>query len=529
MKINRLLMAVLLASAGAASVSSASAAATTIYISGATTYRAPVTQAILDTASTGILVSGSTTIAYNGSSVYGAGAAIFHGYLKNGGQEVYIKTYWTGAAAGVYDVALPNAFTGWIDSPATITGTIPGTSSSGTLAPAPGTSIPGTYSKTDSHAPDAILSDALATTVANEYGTFDSSVSSAITAAGLLPCGNSTRNPSSTAASKNTVGIAPMVWVVGNSAIAPTFNNISQQAANSLINGPTSAALLSGSSADKNNWVVCIGRNEDSGTRVNTLAESKAGVTTPAGIQQFLPTFTNNQKTQAAAPSGSNPSVPEGGGGSTVNGLGLWPADWTLNTEANIDWFTPGHSGFNGGGDVAACLSGTNPVTGLTFTASSIAGDTGNGGTSADNVSGQPTGYVSSGTGAQKVWFIGYLGVADAIGSGTLTGHTLSSGASVSNGTVLSYNGVTYTGASDIQNGWYTFWCLEHMYYNPAHMTIGSVTKNTVDDIADALFVTYACTNSSGVYAGPPVNAAGVLYNSMNFTKSVEGGVPSTK
>ena len=550
MKMKKLLLATLLATAGAAFVNSASATAVDVYISGATTYRACVTAAICDSTN-GILGGDAVTYpitgAYTGSSLYKAQAAIFHGYLKGSGegrQEVYIHTYWTGAAAGVYDIGVSNPVPGYMEDPASLGGTIPGTASL-TLLPITGSNpsiggqgsvpSPGSangYTPT-SVVPDASLSDSLPSTVANEFTTYDPSISATINGAGLTSCGNSTRNPSSQAAGVGTVGIAPILWVLGNSNIAANFTNISTQAIRSLMGaGVTRAELLSGNSADNTNWVCLIGRNEDSGTRIAAMSDSLYLVTNPP--TQFLPTFGGtvvNQSPSPTYPDSGNPGVAEGGPLATVTSLGEWPTDWCLNTEVNIDWFTPGHSGFNGGGDVANCLAALNPVTGLNFVASSVQGDVLNNGD--DNSTGKPVGYVNT----ESVWLVGYLGVADAIGGGSLggpNGQTLSAGASVSNGVVLSYNGVKYTGLSSVENGSYTNWVLEHMYTNPNNGTDGNQAgpvRQTVDDIADALFTTFAPTNSSGItdHTGATVNVAGILYGDMNYTRASETAPPAHK
>lgn len=557
MKLKNLLFTTLLAAAGLSLVNKASAAATDVYISGATTYRACVTSAILDQGTNGILVSGSTTCAYVGSSVYKANEAIFHGYLKGSGEgnvEVYIHTYWTGSAAGVYDVAAQNPVAGYIEDPASITGTIPGSSSSGTMGPVAGTNpaavtngVLTTYTGT-SHAPDAVMSDSLNTSVANVLNTAPpaGSFGVTVTGAGLLSCGNSTRNTSSTASTAGTVGVAPMLWVVGNSAIKPNFSDMSQQAARSVIGGPTSAELFSGLHADKTNWVILVGRNEDSGTRIGAFAEAQFGLIS-TGLKQYLPTFGGTVVPQTASPgfpASGNPAIPEGGPSATVTGFGEWPTDWTLNTEANIDWTHAGHSGFTGGGDVANCLAASNPVTGLNFTASGTEGDYLAGSPDTDpNVAGGPSGYSNS----ESVWMVGYLGVADAIGGGAFLtsgttpagwtvypGQTLNGSASVPYGTVLSYNGVQYTGSPSIEQGSYTYWVLEHMYYNPSNTDTNSSTnpqKECVDDIADFLFTYYAASNSSGITdtTGTTLNNAGILYSNMDFTRSAEGVVPTTK
>jgi hypothetical protein len=145
---------------------------------------------------------------------------------------------------------------------------------------------------------------------------------------------------------------------------------------------------------------------------------------------------------------------------------------------------------------------------------------------------------------SQSVWLVGYIGVADAVKNGTFTvgtgstAGTLSSGAGVANGTVLNYNGVPYTGILSVEHGSYTFWVLEHMYYNPNNTTetpappaAATVQKNAIDDIADFIYTFYAPTNLNGVTdaTGATTNVAGVPYSAMDFTKSKEGAVPTAQ
>lgn len=505
-------------------------AQTTIHIAGATTYRAAVNAAILGSSGSGggILVTGSTTYAYDNSStsgVWGASAVIIHGYLSNGGSEVYIKEYWTGSAAGVFDVANSNAFTGWIDTPASVSGTIPGCAA---ILVSTGTNIHGlSYTKTDNSAPDAAMSDVKASTIAYEiagstgsgsaYGTI---ITNAITNLTLVDAGNSTRNPSSSAKSKGTVGVAPMLWVLGNnttgttSATAP-FSNITQQNVNELVGyGAVPLQAFTGLTTDSNNWVCLIGRNEDSGTRITAFAEGQAGYG-PATVKQYIPAYTVSPSPKTQGASGGNPQIDEGGVGAVISSLGLWPGDWAVNTEPSVYWAsTNGHSGFNGGGDVAACLSATNTVTSGSFAKSSaynatidaLAGDS----EAASNATGQPSGWVQ---GTSKVYLVGYLGVADAVGGGSLTAPAGAVG-----GVVLSYNGVTYSETA-VENGQYTYWTFEHLYKG----NISGVTANTVDDIADNLYTTAAQTNTSGVTAANQANNVGILYTNMHVSRDGEG------
>lgn len=439
-------------------------AQTVIRIAGATTYRAPVHKAIMDTLDSGY------TYAYDEptGNVYKAGEAIFKGTLNvSGHPSVIIKTYWTGSMAGLIDLCQQNNLTKWMANAVTTS--------------AAGTNLNGTGYSTETAPCQAVMSDSAQGSVAASVSTAvgGSTVANTINNMSLSDAGAS-------AGQYQTVGIAPFEWVLGKigSGTAP-FTNITQQSAYSLAQGPLAVALLSGSAADQYKYVFLVGRNEDSGTRIGTLAEAQTGF--GQSVVQYQLSFSNNQKTQADG-------LATGGTGSAVTGLYLWPANSPLYTNSSINWNTAGHSGYIAGGDVANVLNSTNPVTGLTV---------GN----SQNPTPTPTGMTAG-------YFVGYLGIADA----TSTVGT----------TALSYNGVPYSVVA-VQTGRYTLWSFEHMYYISAGVNALTGTgKTTADTVADKIFTTDAPTNSSGTTLAGQANAAGILYDSnVLVTRSVEGGAVS--
>ena len=85
------------------------ATVTVIHITGSTAYRANTHNAIMHilggtpaTGTANTLPAGSG-YAYTGSSLGGAGQAIFHGFYS--GNEVLVETSWSGSAAGIQTVA----------------------------------------------------------------------------------------------------------------------------------------------------------------------------------------------------------------------------------------------------------------------------------------------------------------------------------------------------------------------------------------------------------------------------------------
>src|SRR5262249_53755244 len=85
-----------------------------IHIEGSTAFRPAATAGIMD-----IFTPGTVYCAYDSSSTtYKAGAAIFYGTLASNGHNVYVKTFWTGSMAGVYDLSNRTIITKWIATPA---------------------------------------------------------------------------------------------------------------------------------------------------------------------------------------------------------------------------------------------------------------------------------------------------------------------------------------------------------------------------------------------------------------------------
>jgi hypothetical protein len=182
-----------------------------------------------------------------------------------------------------------------------------------------------------------------------------------------------------------------------------------------------------------------------------------------------------------------------------VTGLGYWPANSPLNTEPSISWANAGHSGYIAGGDVKSVLQATNPVvhTSLTYTVAN-------------------TGLADASIG--NIWFIGYLGIADAgVGGNAVT---------------LSYNGVPYSVAA-VANGAYTLWGYEHFYYltGTGAGNLSGTKKTVADKLADKIYLTDADVSNAntGTIHGT-ASAAGILLQGGNgnpavtVVRSAEGG-----
>jgi hypothetical protein len=230
----------------------------------------------------------------------------------------------------------------------------------------------------------------------------------------------------------NGIGVVDFNWVKGTqhasipSASYNAFTNITTlQAQDILANGFLPLSLFTGNSADAGYDVLLVGRNNDSGTRLDAEAETGYGF---GGVEaQFQPNTSSGNIT-----------------GTTF----------------------VGDNGFSSGGSVAASLN--RPVSG------------------ADDANGVP--YV----------FVGYLGKSDTA--------TATSGSTP--GVALTYNGEGNSN-TNIQNGAYTFWSYEHLYYRSG---FSGVKKNAIDLISNQARVT------DGIQSG-------TLLSTMNVSRSIEGGL----
>lgn len=245
MKSFKLIMASLLLAAAFAAQASAQ---TVVRITGSTAYRGAT-----HTAVTKILAPGFT-YGYVGTTLSGAGAAIFTGNVGN--TSVIIKTSWSGSVGGVQTVSnslpvkfLPN------DTAQSAGGT-------------GGAANPNTSGNpSESSIPDIAMSD-----------TFQSSTVF-----------------NTTALIDQIVGVVPFKWVASNGAPGNLTNVTPQLAQNLWQNGSISLALFTGQNPDEGVKVYATGRDPDSGTRLTAFAESGIGVN--AVVAQYKPTISNSTVT----------------------------------------------------------------------------------------------------------------------------------------------------------------------------------------------------------------------------------------
>jgi hypothetical protein len=302
MKAPKILMAGLLAF----SIAGVSNAQTVIHVTGSTAFRGAVHQAIQD-----VLDPSTTTIAYVGSSLPGAGEAIFTGHLYSSnqtitGNQVIIKTYWSGSVGGIQAVTTQLPL-----SSAWLTNTTPATA-------APGTPISSGSAIFDpATPPDVCMSDVYQASTPFAYPIENQLV-------------------------EKTVAIVPFKWM-RNTGSPSTWQNITPQLAIALYggSGKLPLALFTGLSSDEGTNVYALGRNADSGTRLTAFAESGVGVF--SSVQQYYPLNNGNIiKSTGLAVTGQE-LVPQ----DTVNGI-TYPA---------------GNSGYASGGQLDDALGASGSAT----------------------------------------------------------------------------------------------------------------------------------------------------------------------
>jgi len=413
-------------------------AVTDVYVCGSTAFRSAVVTAEIDvlggagavaTAENDTKAVTATTISDVSGTDASSNAIVFH-------------NHWTGSVAGVTDVTNSNALS-YIDD---------------SLLGAPGSNVQNAAAA-DNVIPQVTMSDNVytdaVTTLANA-NTTGKNFAKNITG---LTDGGTLGEPA--------VAVVTFQWEMGaNNAGNPagwTSLNITQdQAAYLLTNGSIPLSVVDGSPADAGNFLLFVGRNEDSGTRVLYQGESWGAGLTPKVISSSTVQWMAEQSTTpgGAAIATGYPTSSTGAGYPAISNQGgitaikKWPGSWTLNTETAVTWTTPGHSGYNGGGDVAAILSSPNPNLGLTFT---NAGDT----------AGLGAGYNAA---TSNIYLVTLIGTHDA--------------ASIVGGTLLSYNGI---GISDnnIETGQYALWNYEHLYYLS---TLAGTPLTAANELADELY-----------------------------------------
>jgi hypothetical protein len=480
-------------------------AQTIIHLSGSTAFRAPTTVAIVQALGG---VNNGVYALFSGNTVLTKGVNQIIANNISGGaltsSSIVVETNWTGSLAGVVDTAIQNPLAYPDETNASNLALL---TSSGALVTGFTSTTSGTVGAIVTHnvVSDACMSDAFVSSCSSVLancrvtstitGTINSAAKlvAAINGAGLVEAGSaSVFSPGS---ASGFLGIVPFQWTLGsvvNGGLTPPTNITQQTAAYLIKNGSAPVSMFSSNgtdaaSTDTTDFVYLVGRNEDSGTRIDGFAEPQLAFS--QSPKQFFPTFSGGSNTSTLPAPTDYTQI--GGTAAAITAFAPWTTGSTLNTEPKITWNTSGHGGFAGGGDVSSVL--TTPVNQSAVALSKISQNTGN------------------------AYFISYLGVSDSgsFGVANSTKHA------------LTYNGVTCSTAG-VLNGSYSFWCYEHMYYPGGSVT--APVKSFCDALADSIATTYANYNSSGA-SDPFGSGAGVLLPASgtagSVSRTIEGGIYS--
>lgn len=216
----------------------------------------------------------------------------------------------------------------------------------------------------------------------------------------------------------------------------PVIANITSALAKKLYtNGVINAAELSGG-LDTNVTAYAVGRNIDSGTRIQAMATiglsalvKSNGVN--SGIQQYV----------LVAP-GTAQKYPDGTVYASNSGTSILITNWNADL-VNGKLCAAGDSGYNSGGTLCSTIAAATNL---------------------------PANSV----------VIGYAGINDAVGKGA---------------TMISYNGV-YPSVSSIASGNYPFWGYEHLLVAPnastTAVTFASNVASTITGLTDSQLLGYA-------------------------------------
>jgi hypothetical protein len=221
--------------------------ANVVYITGSTAFRSQAFLAIKASFDGG----NPQIAARGGSAADGSNGSfmLFHGNV--GGAETFIDCFWSGSEAGIAAVAQPLSHpTFYLKTDGTVNYTVSSTSPSST--------------------------ETNTTTSTSDLAFADSSQGVSLTPSPALVA-QGTGNPA------GSVGIVPFTWAKNKnstpSAAWTGLVGISDAQARVALSGPNVAALFTGNSADNNQYVYVVGRDNGSGTRVDCLSACRYGIT----------------------------------------------------------------------------------------------------------------------------------------------------------------------------------------------------------------------------------------------------------
>lgn len=354
----------------------------TINVTGATAFRAAALNAIRASYT-------SVNYAYNGTDFAGSTYALFVGSFPGISGTTTIRTSFTGSVEGIRDLALNRD--------------VPFLPTTGDANPQP----------------------------VSSGGTQNAVVANLVPAKAKFAFSDVYQNATpyrTPALGGANAGVITFVFVANQGS---TISNVTSQQFRAIAgNGLQPLSLFTGNAADTK-LVYLTGRNDGSGTRVTTLAETAYGYSNP--VNQWKPVTT-----------GAEPNT-------AVTTLQYWPVNDGANASVIYNSDLAGNGGFNSGSTLRTVLGGTSTaVKTLDETGATI-------------------------NESEDLLILGYAGTSDAYTAST-------------NGAVVAgYNGVTITpissglsatDAAKVYNGQYTFWGYEHFFFSGS-LTADQSTFNT--------------------------------------------------
>lgn len=299
MKINKSILA---AALGLSAVGLANAG--TVYMTGSTACRGTVYSALI--APGVVFTAAPEYTAYDGGTTgnnagNGANYMYFHGTAQNGGGDLVVSCHWSGSEAGILDVASNTVVTETFIDPAIV---VPGGSDNGTNQP---TTI----------------------SAAVNLGMGDNNQAASRT---KLP----------TISAKTQVAVVTFKWIRNNGVW--TGSNVTSEQIRTALLGGAKRALFTGNAADVNDYVYVSGRDNLSGTRVNTFADSGFGIFT-APSQIMMDSAGN-----------------------------MLPLSYTTNVDLSITTNYAGDFGFTSGGTLSKTLNASTAAPAADLVAGNVNG-----------------------------------------------------------------------------------------------------------------------------------------------------------
>ena len=275
---------------------SVQAADVTIRITGSTAFRSATNTAIRN-----ILSSGNPQMAFDSgaSSFTGASYNTFIGTLPGVTGTVTVKTSWSGAVAGIRDVAQANLIKFLPDGVTTSTG-------AGSSVPPP-TSI-------QTEVPDIAMGDNTQSSTAFKTPTIQTVAK---------------------------VGIIPFAFVAGKDTL-PSVDNMTFQLHRALLSNGTQPTSLFSNNPAETRPIYAAGRDPFSGTRLVTLAEDQYGTLNP--VTQFkVINFTSGNTVNQIDIYPATIPVPDAGNDGETSGGSV--AKFMRYTTTNVNDLFNGYTG----------------------------------------------------------------------------------------------------------------------------------------------------------------------------------------